>query len=88
MNNIILKDLLEVISEWDIVKIYIEKEHKFQYLTTASPRDILEDDEEYLLDSDLRVTGVSIMFDTERGQVLEIIVKEIGNESKRLATFH
>lgn len=43
---------------------------------------ILEDDEEeYLLDSDLRVTGVSIMFDPERGQVLEIIVKEIVNES-------
>lgn len=85
MNNIILKELLEVISEWDIVKIYKERDHKsegFQYLTTASPRDILEDDEEeYLLDSDLRVTGVSIMFDTERGQVLEIIVKEIGNES-------
>lgn len=40
MNNIILKDLLEVISEFDIVKIYIEK-HKsegFQYLTTSSPR--------------------------------------------------
>ena len=91
MNNIILKDLLEVVSEYDLVRIFKEIEQKsehFQYLTTASPRDILEDDEEYLLDSDLRVTGVSIMFDTERGQVLEIIVKEIGNESKRLATFH
>lgn len=84
MNNIILKDLLEVISEWDIVKIYIEKEHKFQYLTTAAPRDILEDDEEeYLLDSDLRVTGVSIMYDDICWrQVIEIIVKEISNESK------
>lgn len=84
MNNIILKDLLEVISEWDIVKIYIEREHKFQYLTTASPRDILEDDEEeYLLDSDLRVTGVSIMYDDNNwGLVIEIIVKEIDNESK------
>lgn len=85
MNNIILKDLLEVISEWDIVKIYKERDHKsegFQYLTAASPRDILEDDEEeYLLDSDLRVTGVSIMFNSECGQVLEIIGKEIGNES-------
>lgn len=84
MNNIILKDLLKVISEWDIVKIYIEKEHKFQYLTTANPRDILEDDEEeYLLDSDLRVTGVSMMYDDICWrQVIEIIVKEIGNESK------
>lgn len=81
MNNIILKDLLEVISEYDLVRIFKEREG-FQYLTTASPIDILEDDEEeYLLDSDLRVTGVSIMFDPERGQVLEIIVKEIGNES-------
>lgn len=86
MNNIILKDLLEVISELDIVKIYIERKHKsegFQYLTTASPRDILEDEEEeYLLDSDLRVTGVSMMYDYYQGQVLEIIVKEIPNESE------
>lgn len=86
MNNIILKDLLEVISEYDLVRIFKEIEQKpehFQYLTTASPRDILEDDEEeYLLDSDLRVTGVSIMFDPERGQVLEIIVNEIDNESE------
>ena len=86
MNNIILKDLLQVISEYDIVRIYKEREHKlegFQYLITESPRDILEDDEtEYLLDSDLRVTGVSIMYDHDYEQVLEIIVKEIGNESK------
>ena len=86
MNNIILKDLLEVISELDIVKIYIERKHKsegFQYLTTASPKDILEDEEEeYLLDSDLRVTGVSMMYDKYWQQVLEIIVKEIPNESE------
>lgn len=86
MNKIILKDLLEVISEYDLVRIYKERNHKsegFQYLTTISPVDILEDeDEEYLLESDLRVSGVSIMFDPERGQVLEIIVKEIGNESE------
>ena len=84
MNNIILKDLLDVISEFDIVKIYIERENKFQYLTTANPRDILEDDEEeYLLDSDLRVTGVSMMYDdTYWKLVIEIIVKDIGNENE------
>ena len=87
MNNIILKDLLEVISELDIVKIYIERKHKsegFKYLTTSSQRYILEDEEEeYLLDSDLRVTGVSMMYDNDyQGQVLEIIVKEIPNESE------
>ena len=87
MNNIILKDRLEVISEWDIVKIYKERDHKsegLQYLTTASPRDILEDDEEeYLLDSDLRVTGVSMMYDDNYWRlIIEIIVKEIGNESE------
>lgn len=86
MNNIILKDLLEVISELDIVKIYIERKHKsegFKYLTTSSPRYILEDEEDYLLDSDLRVTGVSMMYDNDyQGQVLEIIVKEIPNESE------
>lgn len=32
MNNIILKDLLEVISELDIVKIYIERKHKSEGL--------------------------------------------------------
>ena len=87
MNNIILKDLLEVLSELDIVKIYIERKHKsegLKYLTTSSPRYILEDEEEeYLLDSDLRVTGVSMMFDNDyQGQVIEIIVKEIPNESE------
>ena len=86
MNNIILKDLLEVISELDIVKIYIERKHKsegFQYLTTASPKDILEDEEEeYLLDSDLRVTGISMYDNDYQGQVLEIVVKEIPNESE------
>lgn len=86
MNNIILKDLLEVISELDIVKIYIERKHKsegFKNLTTSSPRYILEnEEEEYLLDSDLRVTGVSMMYDNDyQEQVLEIIVKEIPNES-------
>ena len=86
MHNIILKDLLEVISEFDIVKIYIERKHKsegFEYLTTSSPRYILEnEEEEYLLDSDLRVTGVSMMYDYYNGQVIEIIVKEIPNESE------
>lgn len=86
MNNIILKDLLEVISEFDIVKIYIERKHKsegFQYLTTASPKDILEDEEdEYLLDSDLRVTGVSMTYDNDYKGQIEIIVKEISNESE------
>ena len=84
MNNIILKDLLDVISEYDIVKIYIERENKFQYLTTANPRDILEDDEEeYLLDSDLRVTGVSMMYDDIYWRlVIEIVVKDIGNENE------
>lgn len=60
----------------------MERDHKsegFQYLTTATPRDILEDDEEeYLLDSDLRVTGVSIMYDDNYWRVIiKIIVKEI-----------
>lgn len=87
MNNIILKELLEVMSELDIVKIYIERKHKsegFKYLTTSSPRYILEDEEEeYLLDSDLRVTGVSMVYDNDyQGELIEIIVKEIPNESE------
>lgn len=38
--------------------------------------------DEYLLDSDLRVTQVAVMPDHDYGYVLEITVKEIGNESK------
>lgn len=87
MNNIILKDLLEVIGEFDIVKIYIEREHKsegLKYLTSSIPRYILEDeDDEYLLDSDIRVTNISIAYDSDYGcKVLEIVVKEIPNESE------
>ena len=87
MNNITLLDLLKIIYKDEIVRIYMERPHKsegFQYLTTASPKDILEDEEEeYLLDSDLRVTCVSMMYDDDyQGQVLEIIVKEIPNESE------
>ena len=87
MNNIKLLDLLKILYKDELLKIYMERPHKsegFKYLTTSSPRYILEDEEEeYLLDSDLRVTGVSMMYDNDyQGQVLEIIVKEIPNESE------
>ena len=86
MNNIILAKLLLIIYPDEIVKIYKEREHKsegYQYLTTKPAHDILEDDvDDYLLDSDLRVTSVSVMPDRDYGYVLEITVKEIDNESK------
>ena len=46
--------------------------------------DILEDDNnEYLLDSDIRVTNISIAYDRDYGcKVLEIILKVIPNESE------
>ena len=86
MNSIILAKLLLILYPDEIVKIYKEREHKsqgYQYLTTKGVQDILENDEdEYLLDSDLRVTKVGVMYDHDYGYVLEIVVKEIDNESK------
>ena len=86
MNKIILKDVLEVICEYDLVKIFMERKHKsegYDYLTTKSPKDILEDDEdEYLLDSNIRVTELKTMHDDDHGEIIEITVKDIKNESK------
>lgn len=85
MNSIILAKLLLILYPDEIVKIYKEREHKsqgYQYLTTKPAHDILEDEDEYLLDSDLRVTKVGVMYDHDYGCVLEIVVKEIDNESK------
>lgn len=86
MNSIILAKLLLILYPDEVVRIYKEREHKlqgYQYLTTKGVQDILEDDEyEYLLDSDLRVTKVGVMYDHDYGYVVEITVKEIGNESK------
>lgn len=60
------------------------KSEEYLYLTTMTAYDILEDEEnEYLLDSDIRVTNISIAYDTDYGcKVLEILVKEIPNESE------
>lgn len=87
MNNITLLDLLKILYKDEIVKIYMERLHKsegYRYLTTIPAYDILEDEEnEYLLDSDIRVTNISIAYDCDYGcKVLEIIVKEIPNESE------
>lgn len=48
-------------------------------------KDILESDDNYivsLIDSNIRVTSVLIKRDKDYGHVIEITVKEIGNESK------
>ena len=87
MNNITLLDLLKILYKDELVKIYMERPHKsegYRYLTTSTAYDILEDDNnEYLLDSDIRVTTISISYDSDYGcKVLEIIVKEIPNESE------
>lgn len=85
MNSIILAKLLLILYPDEVVRIYKEREHKsqgYQYLTTKCVQDILEDEDEYLLDSDLRVIKVGVMYDNDYGYVVEITVKEIGNESK------
>ena len=87
MNNITLLDLLKILYKDELVRIYMERPHKsegYRYLTTRTAYDILEDDNnEYLLDSDIRVTTISISYDSDYGcKVIEIIVKEIPNESE------
>lgn len=87
MNNITLLDLLKIIYKDEIVKIYMERPHKsegYRYLTTMTAYDILEDDNnEYLFDSDIRVTNISTVYDSDYGcKALEIIVKVIPNESE------
>ena len=87
MNSITLAKLLLILYPDEIVQIFMEREHKsegYRYLTTKTANDILEDDNnEYLLDSDIRVTNISIAYDCDYGcKVLEITVKEIPNESE------
>lgn len=86
MNNITLLDLLKILYKDEIVKIYMERPHKsegYRYLTTMTAYDILEDDEsDYLLDNEIRVVTATIIHDHDYGIVLEIIVKEIPNESE------
>lgn len=85
MNSIILAKLLLILYPDEIVKIDKEREDKslgYQYLTTKPVHKILEDEDEYLLDSDLRVTRVGVMYNHDYGYVLEITVKELGDESK------
>lgn len=85
MNSIKLEKLLRILYPDEIVKIYKEREHKseaYRYLTTKTAYELLEDEDESLLDSDIRVTNISIAYDSDYGcKVLEILVKEIGNES-------
>ena len=85
MNNIILAELLDCINYLDIVKIYMKRKHKsdgYRYIVTASPMEVLEGDEFiFLIDSNIRVTSLSIMHDRYYGLVLEIVVRRINNES-------
>lgn len=86
MNNITLLDLLKILYKDLIVKIYMERPHKsegYSYITTDSVLYILKDDEsDYLLDNEIRVVAADIIHDHDYGIVLEIIVKEIPNESE------
>lgn len=71
MSNIILAELLSVISKFDVVRIYMERKHKSEgnkYITTCNPIDILEDSEFiFLVDSNIRVTNVEIFPDLNMG---------------------
>lgn len=79
MNNITLLDLLNILYEDELLKIYMERPHKsegYMYITTTitttTPEEIFKDDElDYLLDHD-----------SDYGFVLNITVKEIPNESE------
>lgn len=84
MNNITLLDLLKILYENEIVKIYIEnKSECYSYITTDSVEYILKDDEsDYLLDNEIRVVKAEIILDHDYGIVLKIVVKEVQNESE------
>ena len=87
MNKITLLDLLKIIYSDELLRIYMERPHKsegYSYITTNLVEDILEDDElDYLLDDEIRVTNISISYDCDYGcKVLKIVVKEIPNESE------
>lgn len=86
MNNITLVDLLKILYKDEILKIYMERPHKsegYRYITIPTPEEIFKDDElDYLLDNEIRVVTVEIRHDHDYGFVLEIVVKEIPNESK------
>lgn len=86
MNKITLLDLLKILYKDELLKIYMERPHKsegYSYITTNSVEDILIDDElDYLLDDEIRVVTCEIRHDPDYGFVLEIVVKEIPNESE------
>ena len=86
MNKITLLDLLKILYRDELLKIFMERPHKsegYSYITTNSVEDILEDDElDYLLDNEIRVVICEIKHDPDYGFVLNIIVKEIPNESE------
>ena len=86
MNNITLSDLLKILYKDELLKIYIGIPHKsegYSYITTNSAEDILEDDElDFLLDNEIRVVTCEIRHDPDYGFLLEIVVKEIPNESE------
>lgn len=86
MNNITLLDLLKILYKDEIVKIYMERPHKsegYSYITIDRAEYILKDDEsDYLLDNEIRVVKAEIILDHDYGIVLEIVVKEVQNESE------
>lgn len=88
MSNIILVELLDVLDDNEVVRIYKERKHKsegYRDIITIGAKDLLESDEDYLIaliDSNIRVTSVGVRINHEFGWLIEIYVKEIGNESK------
>lgn len=86
MNNITLLELLKILYKDELLKIYMERLHKsegYMYITTTTPEEIFKDDElDYLLDNEIRVVSAEIRHDHDYGFVLEIVLKEIPNESK------
>lgn len=86
MNKITLLDLLKILYEDELLKIYMERPHKsegYMYITTTTREEIFKDDElDYLLDNEIRVVNAEIRHDSDYGFVLQITVKEIPNESE------
>lgn len=85
MNEIRLVDLLKIVYSDEIVRIYKQGKNKLEgytYICVSNPKDLLESDGVFVIDTNIYVTSIKFISDKEYGYVLEIYCKENDNESE------
>lgn len=78
MNKIRLVDFLKILYSDEVVKIYKIGKNKLEgytYICASNPKDLLESDGVFVIDTNIYVTSVVIKADKEYGHVLEIYCK-------------